>query len=296
MEGSAPGIVRVAAIQPQAFRGEDELRNEAGALAYLDEAAEAGAQVAVFPEGYPGPYNGPLNFDPFPALCGKARDHGMFVIASKVLKAAEFGDGIYHLALQLISPGGEVKGLYRRSHPNPPGVEQFLMPGKTIGPGEEIPVFETDRGNFGLQICSELWLPEISRIQALKGADVLFAPIGGCLYELIPSWRILVQARAIENLAYVVVSQNIWGKEDGLGMIAGPEGVLAESKEPGVIVADLDLDRLAWLRDGEQQMVIPKPYRAIPGILKERRHSMYDTISKPGPSERDYYHFKRGNS
>ena len=174
----------------------------------------------------------------------------MFVIASKVLKAAEFGDGIYHLALQLISPGGEVKGLYRRSHPNPPGVEQFLMPGKTIGPGEEIPVFETDRGNFGLQICSELWLPEISRIQALKGADVLFAPIGGCLYELIPSWRILVQARAIENLAYVVVSQNIWGKEDGLGMIAGRRASLAESKEPGVIVADLDLDRLAWLRDG----------------------------------------------
>ena len=86
-------IVRVAAIQPQAFRGEDEPRNEAGALAYLDEAAEAGAQVAVFPEGYPGPYNGPLSFDPFPALCGKARDHGMFVIASKVLEAAEFGDG-----------------------------------------------------------------------------------------------------------------------------------------------------------------------------------------------------------
>lgn len=289
-------IVRVAAIQPQAFQGEEEHRNESGALSYLDQAAEAGAEVAVFPEGYPGPYNGPLNFDPFPALCEKAHDHGMFVIASKVLRATKLGSEIYHLALQLISPSGEVKGVYRRSHPNPPGVEQFLMPGKTIAPGEKISIFKTNRGNFGLQICSELWLPEISRVQALKGADILFAPIGGCLYELTNSWSILVQARAIENLAYVVVSQNIWGKEEGLGMIAGPEGILARSKLPGVITADLDLDRLISLRDGEQEMVIPKPYRAIPGLFKERRHQMYETVSKPGPYERDYYHFKKKKS
>ncbi|MFQ5911897.1 MAG: carbon-nitrogen hydrolase family protein [Nitrospinota bacterium] len=284
--------VRVAAIQPLAFRGEEENRNESRALAYLDEAADAGAQVAVFPEGYPGPYHGPLKFDPFPALCDKARERGLYVIASKVLQAPEMGPGVFFLALRLISPSGEIEGVYCRAHPNPPGVEQFLMPGKTIAPGEEIPVFQTDRGNFGLQICSELWLPELSRVQALKGANILFAPIGGALYELLPAWRILVQARAMENLAYVVVSQNLWGMEEGLAMIAGPEGVLAEGSGPGVIVADLDLDRLAWLREGEQQMVIPKPYRAIPGILKERRPALYNQLVDPSAPARDFYVFQ----
>ena len=289
-------IVRVAAVQPFAYRGEEEARNEGEALRYLNQAADAGAHVAVFPEGYPGPYNGPLAFDPFPALCDKAREHSMYVIASKVLPAPEHGDNVYFLALGLISPSGEMKAVYRRSHPNPPGVEQFLMPDKTIAPGEEVPVFETDRGNFGLQICSEIWLPEVSRLQTLKGADILFAPIGGCLYELLPSWKVFIQARAIENLAYVVVSQNIWGKEEGLCMIAGPEGVLAEGAEPSVITADLDLDRLTWLRDGEQRMVHPKPYRAIPGILKERRHSLYAALAEPGPPARDYFHFKSADT
>lgn len=287
-------IVRVAAIQPLAFRGEEEARNEASALEYLNRAAEAGARVAAFPEGYPGPYHGPLAFDPFPALRDKARELGLYVIASKVLPTPELGAKVFSLALQLITPSGEVRGTYRRVHPNPPGVEKFLMPGKTIAPGEEIPVYETERGVLGLQICSELWLPELSRVQALKGADILFAPIGGALYELMPAWKVLVQARAIENLVYVVVSQNLWGKEEGLAMIAGPEGVLAEGSGPGVVVADLDLDRLRWLREGEQQMAIPKPYRAIPGILKERRPALYGELVSPGALTRDFYYFRKG--
>ena len=39
-------------------------------------------------------------------------------------------------------------------------------------------------------------------------------------------------------------------------------------------------------------MVLPKPYRAIPGILKERRHSLYAALSDPDASARDYFYFK----
>jgi hypothetical protein len=123
-----------------------------------------------------------------------------------------------------------------------------------------------------------------------------FAPIGGALYELMPTWRILVQARAIENLVYVVVSQNLWGKEEGLAVIAGPEGVLTEGSGPGVVVAELDLDRLSWLREREQQMVIPKPYRAIPGILKERRPSLYAELVDSKAPARDFYYFREERS
>src|SRR5689334_12510002 len=54
---------RVAAVQPASFSGAEEHRNAAQACAYIDEAADAGASYVVFPEGYPGPYSGPMEND-----------------------------------------------------------------------------------------------------------------------------------------------------------------------------------------------------------------------------------------
>ena len=51
---------RVAAVQPPSFAGAEEHRNAAQACAFVDEAADASASYVVFPEGYPGPYSGPM--------------------------------------------------------------------------------------------------------------------------------------------------------------------------------------------------------------------------------------------
>ena len=53
--------IKVAAVAPAAFREEQEYRNAAQAVAYVGEAVLNGANLVVFPEGYPGPSNGPLD-------------------------------------------------------------------------------------------------------------------------------------------------------------------------------------------------------------------------------------------
>lgn len=53
--------IHLAAVQPKSFRGEEEYKNAENAVAYLDEAAALGSQIILFPEGYPGPYSGPLD-------------------------------------------------------------------------------------------------------------------------------------------------------------------------------------------------------------------------------------------
>jgi predicted amidohydrolase len=88
----------------------------------------------------------------------------------------------------------------------------------------------------------------------LQGVDIIAYPAGGAINELLPGWRTLVYARAIENLVFTVACQNLYGKEEGVGTVAGPEGVLAQAKGEGLIVADLDFDRLAFLRAEDETL------------------------------------------
>jgi hypothetical protein len=69
-----------------------------------------------------------------------------------------------------------------------------------------------------------------------------------------------------------------------VGQIAGPEGVLAASTGEGLIVADLDLDRLDYLRNQDEQILFPKPYAAVPGVLRWRRPELYPDILQPTES------------
>ena len=78
----------------------------------------------------------------------------------------------------------------------------------------------------------------------------------------------MVQARAIENLIYTVASQSLYGVEDGIGMIAGPEGILTENIGEAVLVAEIDFERQQWLRDQDEKIEMPKQYKVVPGLLR----------------------------
>jgi hypothetical protein len=65
----------------------------------------------------------------------------------------------------------------------------------------------------------------------------------------------------------------------GIAMIASPERVLCESQEPGLLSAVLDLDRIRWLRETDEELIVPAPYRTIPGVLKWRRPELYGQLT-----------------
>lgn len=284
--------VKVAAVQPNSFRGKEEERNLERAIRYLDEAARLSARIVSFPEGYPGPYNGEPTWSPHEGMAEKARQHGLYVIYGTVDPVPGEED-TYYLALKFLGPDGATLGTYYRVQPNTPEVDRVLMQGKTIAPGDTLRVYETEVGRTGLLICSEVWCPELPRLLALQGLDILFAPIGGLLYELRETWRTLLWTRAIENHCYVVASQHIYGMEDGLAMIAGPEAILAESAGPGVLTAEVDLERLVWLRTHTQTLELPKPYKTIPGLLRYRRPELYSPLAAPSDDLYDFYYYKK---
>ncbi len=265
--------VTIAAVQPKTFRGTDEVKNVDHALEYIDEAADAGAQIVSFPEGYPGPYYGGLSYDADERLCERACARSVYVVCSR-LEHAE-GDR-YILTLRLIDPAGEVIGVYERVQVPSSSVNRGLF-GKDLVAGsvENLKVYETEVGNIGLLICSEVYSPELARVLALRGADMLFYPVGGLIYEQMETWQTMIWARAIENHVYVASTQNIYGRESGVGMIAGPEEILAKSAKAGILFATLDLDRLRELREGQEVLAMPNPYATVPGLLRWRRPELY---------------------
>lgn len=265
----------VAAFQPRTFRGKDEPVNLEGALGAIAEAAAAGARIVCFPEGYPGPYSGTLDFQPLPDLCRAARQHRIHVVCGGLEPATA---DAYYNNLYLIGPDGDLLATYRRCQPAPEAVDRVLF-GRRVQPGGPPQSVETSLGRVGLLVCSEIFSPELSRLLALQGADLVFAPAGGMIYELFDAWKILIRARAIENHCYVIVCQNLYGMEDGLATIAGPEGVLAERRDAGLLVAELDLERLEWLRSHEETLDLPKQYRTIPGLLAWRRPGVYGPLT-----------------
>ena len=262
--------IKVAAIQTQTFPEADEQKkNIAAAREYVAQAADLGAQFICFPESYPGPWKTPLSYSPVAPLEEMAAKHNVHLIAGAFCPVPG-APGRGYASTVFIGPNGLI-GRYNRTIPKGPWIYKG---GRywdfDYQEADELPVFATPAGKIGILLCSEVYVPELSRILALKGAEIIFLPAGVWKRDLQETWRNLIWSRAIENLAYTVTCQNIFEKEPGLAMICSPEEILRESTQPGIMVADCDLERIRWLRE-EMDQYPPKAYKTKPGIFRDWR-------------------------
>ena len=297
--------VRVAVVQPPSFAGAEEHRNAAQACAFVDEAADGGAGYVVFPEGYPGPYSGPMENDAVDRVRERARARRVWVSAGR-LERGTLPD-TYHITHVLIDADGEVRARYRRVQPNHPIFNAYLMGGRYhVLPGDELMTVDAPFGRIGLLICSELFVPELSRILMLRGADILVAPGGGVhgptRTRLQETWRAVARARAAENLVYVVLNQNLFGgSRQGRTCIASPERMLAQRDDAGIAFADLDLGRLDALRSRYYDEEILSPperedqvFFCRPGQSHDRRPELYGELTQPQADAFEYHYERRG--
>ena len=243
-------MVRIAVVQPVLSAPPADEDNVAAAVAYIHQAAEQGAEIVAFPETYPGPWRMPAQYDPSEILAQAARDASVYVQYGSLEPIAGRERSAYNV-LRLAYPGEpRPAGNYRRTHP--PGPWVYLdgpMWDFDYVAGDDIPVFETENAVVGLAMCSEVYMPEITRALALQGAEIIFMPGGLSKKALWETWHNLLWSRAIENLAIVVTTQSLQSPtERGLAMVASPESILFESTMPGMFVVDVDLERIRELR------------------------------------------------
>jgi nitrilase len=123
----------------------------------------------------------------------------------------------------------------------------------TIEPGDQVVVVDSPFGRIGLAVCYDLRFPELFR--AMKQVDIIVLPSAFTETTGRMHWEVLVRARAIENLAYVIASAqggyHINGREThGNTMIVDPWGRILDRlpRGSGVVVAEVNPSYLASLR------------------------------------------------
>jgi predicted amidohydrolase len=252
--------LRAAAVQMQSTPDRD--RNLATADRLTRAAAAAGAELVVLPEKWPAlgnPQDTPGFAQPFdgPALQwakGAARELGIDLVAGSFTETA---DERGRNTSVHVGPDGEVKATYRKIHMFDVEVGgRVYKESEHEAPGEEVVVSETAGGaGLGLTVCYDLRFPELYRILAVKGAQILSVPAAFTLATTREHWEVLLRARAIEDQCFVVaanqVGEHVPGiRSGGRSMIVDPWGVvLATAPDTETfVVAELDLERQAEIR------------------------------------------------
>lgn len=125
----------------------------------------------------------------------------------------------------------------------------------TIEPGNSTVVVDTPIGKVGLTVCYDLRFPELYQELRRKGAQIFTVPSAFTAITGKAHWEVLLRARAIENLCYVL-APNQGGEHDngrithGHSLIVDPWGaIIAEVIDSNFIKADIDLHKLEKLRE-----------------------------------------------
>jgi predicted amidohydrolase len=264
MASGDPRAVRVAAVQ---MTSTDDLPGNlrtAGEL--VAEAAAAGAEWVALPENFAYLRREGTSFPCAQGLDGEivgslremASRHRIWILGGTFPEALP-GDERVHNTSVMVSPQGEVEGIYRKIHlfdvDLPDGTK--LEESATVEPGCEVVATETAFGTLGLSVCYDVRFPELYRALVDRGAIALAIPAAFTLTTGKDHWHVLLRARAIEAQSYVLAAAQTghhFGPRRSYGhaLICDPWGtVLAECGEgEGVATAWIDPEVVRRVRAG----------------------------------------------
>lgn len=256
-----PGVCRVAAIQMAS--GPSVAANLSEAERLVGMAADQGAKLVVLPEFFAimGNKQGDMvavreaeGKGPMQKFLGAmAKKHKIWIIGGSVPLEASVPSKVRNSCL-VYDDKGKMVARYDKIHlfGLDLGNEKYRED-KTIEPGDQVVVVDTPFGRIGLSVCYDLRFPELYR--AMGDVDLIVVPAAFTETTGKAHWEILVRARAIENLAYVVAAAqggyHLSGREThGNSMIVDPWGVILDRlpRGSGVVIANINPAYQASLR------------------------------------------------
>ncbi|RDJ98132.1 hydratase [Paraburkholderia lacunae] len=280
----------VACIQMEPHVGAKR-ENVARSIQYIEEAAKSGASLVVLPEltntGYvfadreeafalaedlPGG-------ETVQAWADAAQRLGVHVVAGI---AERDGKRLYNSAI-FISPSGRV-GVYRKLHLWD-REHLFFEPGN-----RGVPVFDTSLGRISIAICYDGWFPEVYRLAATQGADVVCVPTNWVPMPGQPADRpamaaTLTMAAAHSN-GLMIACANRMGTERGQPFI-GQSLIVSGDGWPLAGPASCDQEEILYAAIDLQRIRSERTLNTFNHVLRDRRTDVYDPMLGTGwPSSR----------
>jgi len=253
---------------------------------------EYGAELIVFPESIttgfapgmpPEEFYDLLNYIPGPEtdqIGVLTRELKVHVVLPMYEKGKE--KNVIMNSSVLINDEGEIAGIYRKTHPFP---TERLGGGGWTTPGKEAVVVDTKLGKIGMIICYDGDFPELSRVLAIRGAEIITRP--SALLRSFEIWDLTNKARAYDNHVYVVAVNSVGADAGenyyfGSSMIISPIAQkLAQARGTEEIISvKLDPSPLKYVTYGSNSQMIFDH-------LEDRNLEVYKDILKEskGPFE-----------
>lgn len=270
----------IAAVQLAAT--DDRAHNVAVAEQLIRDAAAQGATLVLLPEIFAAPFVAPepdLDYfrwaeapdGPSNAMAQRVSEELGIAVVSSIFESTAVA-GVFHNSTYAFSHG-RLAQVYRKSHlPFSNGFpEKFFF-----RPGDRAPsTFVHDELTVGTIICYERHFPELGRLAALAGAQVMCVPVACASEPTKPVFELELRAHAAFNSMYVLCANRV-GLEGskcyyGMSAIYGPDGtqLAVAGDEPGVVVAEIDVDAVA-----RRRVVLP--------FLRDRRTDLYEGLVTGG--------------
>jgi predicted amidohydrolase len=257
-----PDRIRVACVQMTSRQ--DRAANLERAEALVARAASTGADIVVLPEKWnligsaddyraaAEPLDGGGSVE---AMSRWAKTLGITLVGGSITECREGREKLSNTSC-VFDAEGELVGLYRKIHLFDVEVGGHVYrESETEEPGTEPVVARVEGWALGLSVCYDVRFPELYRILALEGAELVSVPAHFTTPTGRDHWHVLLRARAIENQNYVAaaaqVGETLPGKPAyGRSLIVDPWGtVLAQAPdEETVVVAEIDRARMHEIR------------------------------------------------
>lgn len=256
----------------------DKELNISKATAMVREAAAAGAKVITLPEMFNCPYENkffPAFAEEYPggetmqALSEMARSNQIYLVGGSIPEKEEAN--IYNTSF-IFGPDGALLGRHRKMHLFDVELSSGLTfkESDTLGAGQEVTVVETAYGKIGVAICYDMRFPELMRLMALSGADLIILPGAFNMTTGPAHWEITLKMRAVDNQLYVAGASPARDASAGYvayghSLVADPWGEIVSiaGVDEEIIYATINPDRVAKIRN------------ELP-LLKHRRTDLYE--------------------
>ena len=257
---------------------ENKRKNIDRAAEMVRSAADNGARMVVLPEMFNCPYQTKLFPEYAEHFAGGettsmlrevAREKQIYLVGGSIPE--KDGDQVYNSSFTF-GPKGDLLGSYRKMHlfdvdlPGGPRVQES----STLDYGHGLTIFDTEWCRVGIVICFDVRFPELIRLLALQGVQLVVIPAAFNTTSGPAHWEMTMRTRAVDNQVYVAAASPARDPETGYvvyghSVIVEPWGeVVAEAGEgEETITAEIDIERVKKVR------------QQIP-LLNLRRRDLYD--------------------
>jgi nitrilase len=233
----------------------------------IGEAVKAGAKLVALPENFAlmgesesdklrikeADGAGPIQ----DFLAAAAKKYAVWMVGGTIPLAGNDPNKVRASCL-VYDDRGERVARYDKVHlfdVNVPDTHEVYRESDTIEAGDHDLVIDTPFGKIGIAVCYDLRFPEFFRRLAHRAMDILIIPSAFTAQTGAAHWELLIRARAVENLCYVIAPNqggfHLNGRKTfGHSMIVDPWGTVLDCYKTGggFVIADIDLERLERVR------------------------------------------------